>query len=64
MKDGKYYVVEQVPANMRAGDYTGPLWYCHMVGFPNIPVFGSIGTKKEAAIMCRHKNPDGKVHYR
>lgn len=34
----------------------GGQWYCHMVGFPNVPVFGSFGSKKEAlhfaADMC------------
>ena len=59
----KYYVVEKVPHNMLAPGTEGPVWYCHMVGFPNIPVFGSIGAKKEAEAMCRQRNLDGKVHY-
>lgn len=63
MKPEKYYLIEQVPSNMRAGDYTGPLWYCHMKGFPRVPVFGSIGTKQKAAAVCRTRNPDGKVRY-
>ena len=26
----------------------GGQWYCHMVGYPGIPLFGSFGTKKHA----------------
>lgn len=34
----------------------GGQWYCHQVGFPYVPVFGSFGDKKKAlhvaAEMC------------
>lgn len=35
---------------------TAGLWYCHMEGFPYIPVFGSIGSKKKAMLVCKQKN--------
>lgn len=63
MKDDRYYIIEKVPANMRAEDYTGPLWYCHMKGFPHIPVSGSIGTRQHAAAVCRYMNIDGKARF-
>jgi hypothetical protein len=31
-------------------------WYCHRRGFPDIPVFGSIGEKKKAQEVCRRMN--------
>lgn len=34
----------------------GGQWYCHQIGFPYVPVFGSFGDKKKAlhvaAEMC------------
>lgn len=29
-------------------DTKGGFWYCHMEGYPHIPVFGSIGDRKTA----------------
>lgn len=31
-------------------------WYCHMEGYPYIPVFGSIGDKKKALAVMRERN--------
>ena len=50
------YVVSQVPSGKI--EYFDPevkpvkVYYCHMRDFPNIPVFGSIGSYKEAKTMC------------
>lgn len=33
-------------------------YYCHAEGYPNIPVFGSIGDKKKAHEVCRLMNRD------
>ena len=65
MNKGLYYIVAQVPSNMMAGTdgVKKSLWYCHRIGFPNIPVFDSIGTKQHAAAVCRTYNMDGKVRY-
>ena len=64
MKPDRYYIVERVPPDMVIEDGDGsPVWYCHMKGFPRVPVFGSIGTKQKAAAVCRTRNPDGKVRY-
>ena len=38
------------------------VYYVHMDGFPNIPVFGSIGTKAKANKICRQYNADGKLY--
>lgn len=27
-------------------------WYCHRRGFPNVPVFGSIGSYQKAKSVC------------
>ena len=61
---GNYYIVEQVPpdVSIEGGDGS-PVWYCHRKGFPYCPVFGSIGTKANAAAVCRTYNTDGKVRY-
>ena len=32
------------------------VWYCHMVGYSYIPVFGSIGSKKKALKIMRIYN--------
>lgn len=37
-------------------DHKGGFWYCHKKGFDYIPVFGSIGTKKQAQEICRLMN--------
>lgn len=31
-------------------------FYCHMRGYPNIPVFGSIGDRKKAESVCKTMN--------
>ena len=38
------YVISQEP---KSG-----AWYCHMRGYPYVPVFGSIGDKKKAKKIC------------
>ena len=47
-KAGKPYVVAQ---DTKSGAY-----YCHMRGYPNIPVFGSIGDKRKANRVCKEYN--------
>ena len=37
-------------------DKKGGFWYCHMRGYPYIPVFGSIGDKKKAQRVCDMMN--------
>jgi hypothetical protein len=49
------YVIDKVPYNklsVESQKYYGKVWYCHMKDFPNIPVAGSIGTKRQAQKMC------------
>lgn len=61
------HIIERVPHKYGdpAAEHDGvELWYCHKKGYDYIPVFGSIGTKKEAAAVCRTYNLDGKVHYK
>lgn len=31
-------------------------WYCHLEGFPYVPVFGSIGDKAKANKVCKMMN--------
>lgn len=31
-------------------------WYCHLKGFPYVPVFGSIGDKVKANRVCKMMN--------
>lgn len=31
-------------------------WYCHMKAFPNMPVFGSIGSYSKAKAICDEFN--------
>lgn len=58
------YVVEKVPPEYMKGCPAGlELWYCHKEGYSYIPVWGSIGTKKEAEKVCREYNLSGKVRY-
>ena len=59
------YVVEKVPSKyLVLGAQSGvEYWYCHRKGHSECPVWGSIGTKKEAEAICRQYNLDGKVHY-
>lgn len=52
------YVVSPVPYN-KITDYPRDgqkLYYVHMEGFPNIPVFGSFGSKEKANKICRIYN--------
>lgn len=63
----QHYIIEKVPdkyADPRAIHDGVEQWYCHMKDYPYIPVFGSIGTKAQAAAECRIRNIDGKVHYK
>ena len=53
------YVVSEVPEKNKEPGAPKRLWYCHMEGFPNIPVFGSIGTKKHAKSVCKKYNMGG-----
>lgn len=32
------------------------VWYCHLTGYPYIPVFGSIGDKHKAQQVCDMMN--------
>lgn len=34
----------------------GNEYWCHMEGYPYIPVFGSVGTKKKAQKVMRERN--------
>lgn len=62
--DHSPYVVDKVPSEYLKNAPAGTeYWYCHKKGFPYIPVWGSIGTKKEAEAVCRQYNLDGKAHY-
>lgn len=44
----KPYVISQ--------DKESGAWYCHMRGYPYIPVFGSIGDKAKAQKVCNMMN--------
>lgn len=37
-------------------DKKSEVLYCHMQGYPNIPVFGSVGDKKQALKIMRERN--------
>ena len=37
-------------------DFGNTFWYCHMKAFPNMPVFGSIGSYKKAKAVCDQFN--------
>ena len=58
------YVVSEVPSDKMPSGCPVRLYYCHNERTPNIPVFGSVGTKSDAAKVCRERNLDGKAHYR
>ena len=53
------YVIDKVPYNklgaLSQKDY-GKIWYCHMRGYPEIRVGGSVGTKKHAKAVCDLRN--------
>ena len=49
------YVIDEVPfdkLDVQSRSEYGKVWYCHMRDFPNIPVGGSIGTKRHAQSIC------------
>lgn len=41
----KPYIISECPKDPG-------VWYCHMRGYPYIPVFGSIGSKQKAKAVC------------
>lgn len=55
----KPYVIDKVPYDKLGVesrcDY-GKIWYCHMRGYPEICVGGSIGTRQETQKVCNLKN--------
>lgn len=51
----KKYIVSEVPSNMISSNKE-KVYYCYMEGFPNIPVFGSIGDKATAKKVCKYMN--------
>ena len=58
------YIVERVPPKYLTAESRGEdVWYCHMRGFPYIPVMGSIGEKSKAVKACKEHNLDGRVRY-
>lgn len=64
MKNEYFYIVEKVPPKyLSGGSVDKPVWYCHRIGHPECPVWGSVGPKKKAEQVCRTYNKDGKVHY-
>ena len=57
------YVVDIVPQKNLSPESKGEtVYYVHMDGFPDVPVFGSIGPKAKANKICRQYNADGSVH--
>lgn len=46
-----HYVVSPVVA-----DNGKKVWYCHNIATPNIPVFGSVGTKSHALAVAKIYN--------
>ena len=57
------YVVDIVPQKHLTPESKGEtVYYVHMDGFPDVPVFGSIGNKAKANKICRQYNPDGSLH--
>lgn len=50
----KPYVYERVPP--KYNECGKEMWYFHMRDFPNIPVFGSIGSKEKAKEVCKTMN--------
>ena len=59
MKRQKPYVIDRVPFEKLGvegqKDY-GKIWYCHMRGYPEICVGGSIGSWKHAQTVCNLRN--------
>lgn len=53
------YVIDRVPntnLGVESQKDCGKVWYCHMKGHPNIPVWGSVGTKRHAQAVCNFYN--------
>lgn len=53
------YVIDKVPYDKLVGEekeHYGRVYYCHMRGFPDIPVFGSFGIKQYAQEICDSYN--------
>ena len=40
----------------KGNDGRNEYYYCHMRGYPNIPVFGSIGDSRHAIKVCKMMN--------
>lgn len=59
----RVYVVDEVPSDKKEVGSPKHLYYVHKEGYPYIPVFGSIGTKQKAVIICKQYNLDGKAHF-
>lgn len=38
--------------NTGTDDFNKKFYYCHRRGFPNVPVFGSIGSYQKAKSVC------------
>ena len=56
MRGKRRYVVKAAsPGQARSLDGS-PVYYCHLDGFPNVPVFGSIGSRQKAVKVCRMMN--------
>lgn len=53
------YVIDKVPfdkLDVQSRSEYEKVWYCHHVGYPNIPVAGSIGSKRHAQMICDIRN--------
>jgi hypothetical protein len=53
------YVIDKVPfdkLDVQSRSEYGKVWYCHLIGYPNILVGGSIGSKKHAQMVCDIRN--------
>lgn len=50
------YTVDEVPPDKISGAAGQKIYYAHAVGFPNIPIFGSIGSYQKARAMCDRYN--------
>lgn len=49
------YVIDKVPfdkLDVQSRSEYGKVWCYHLIGYPNIPVGGSIGSKKHAQMVC------------
>ena len=49
----KCYTVSLLPEKMKDPASKGKkLYYVHAEGYPNVPIFGSIGTNRHARTIC------------